>query len=143
MTTPKEYAARLDALGLEEVRVKAENVKEAKAAAAQLRIKKKELQNINREIAADMKIIRATYQAKIPAAGSTGGALLRGLGIGGVKGMKGAATSHQAAAKRKVKDQQARDLQPYEKLQNTIKNALAQIDIILAKIDSYILEESK
>jgi len=140
MSSPQEYADRIKALGLDKIEITINSVPEAKAAASQLRVAKKQLQQIKKEIAADMKVIRGAYQEKMPQAGSAGAGFMQTLGAFGVKGMKGQAKGHQADAKRKVKGQQDKALAPYEKLKLTVDGLVSQVDVGLAKIDGYILE---
>lgn len=140
MSSPQEYATRIKALGLDKMEINIRNVPDAKAASSQLRILKKQLQQIKKEIAIDIKTIKARYQAQIPQAGSGGGGLLRTVGAFGVKGMKGQAKQYEARAKQDIRNKQHKELDPYERVKLTVDDLITQIDATLAKIDAYLLE---
>lgn len=139
MSTPQEYADRIEAVGLNKIEITIGSVPEAKVAALQLRAAKKQLQQVKKEISADMRAIRATHQQQMSGTGSTGSGFMQTLGILGVKGMKGQAKSYQADAKRRVKGQQDKALAPYERLKLTVDSLISQIDVALAQIDGFIL----
>jgi len=140
MLSPQDYANRIKALGLDKLEINIRNLQEAKTTNAQLRVLKKQLQQIKKEIAVDIKTIKAKYQAQIPQAGSGGGGFLRTVGVFGVKGMKGQAKQYQALAKQDLRNRQHKELDPYERVKLTVDDLITQIDATLIKINAYILK---
>ena len=143
MSSAQAYLDRINALGIDKMATTITSVPDAKAKIAQLRVVKKQLQQIKKEISADIKTIRASYQEQIPSAGSGGATTMRTLGAFGVKGMKGKATNYQADAKRQIKAKQDKALEPYEKVKLVADSFLSQTDVWIAQMDGYVLDQSQ
>lgn len=144
MATHQAYLDRVEALDLEELdrHIEAiQSIEGAKATKAQLTATQKQLRYIKQELNAEIKAIRARYQAELSTAGATGGSVMGMLGAFGVKGMRGAGKSHQADAKRRLREKQNRELDPYNRVKLLIDGILAEIDKEKAKIDSYIFDQ--
>jgi hypothetical protein len=94
----------------------------------------KELRQIKRQVALEMKEIRLEYKDKATGAGSTGGTVLSLLG------KRGAGKSYQAASKRNINRQRDNALAPYEKIKGIIDQYLLAYDKVKVQIDQYLIK---
>lgn len=114
------------------LRFQISTVSEAKQALAEIRQIQKELRLIKRQMNDIMKAIRAKYASQSGNAGSSGATMMRLLGG------KGAARKHQADAKRRLKVQRDKELQPYDSVKRLIDDALVNADRSKLQIEQWM-----
>ena len=109
------------------------SVPEAKLAIKQLKLWKKELGFVKREIAAEQKGIRSQYTEQVRQQGSK----FRGGGGFG-KFIRAVQTSQRDANRRNLSN----TLQPYEQRKRDIEARISAVDQTILKIESYLLKNS-
>jgi hypothetical protein len=137
MTPAQDYIDRVGAvLGSEfidgrlRLEISTGDPKEAKAISSRLVQQQKQLRQIKKEIALDMKAIRVHYKAE---AASVEASLFTTI-FGGSR-------NNAANKRRAVNAQRDRTLYPYEAAKNTIDDLLTQMDGAKLKIKEWLSEQ--
>ncbi len=136
MAEPEVYMQRIRDMGFEDgLKIRAENIDEAKQSIKECRMYQKDLRQTKKLINLDMKEIRARYRDEIAGAGEGRKAVFSLLGS------KGLGTSMRAEAKREKRNERDSILEPYNTLKALIDGLVTDIDRAKIQLQTFIDEE--
>lgn len=136
MKTPDDYRHTLQKMGVVSLRIEASTKAEAKEALKRVRQLQQELRQVKREIALDVKTIRAHYRERKESAAAGSSAILT------LFGKRGAAGQVRASERRTLTSEADRQIRGYEDVKLTIDDLLTQMDKAKAQIEQYIRENT-
>jgi hypothetical protein len=132
MKSPQQYFNEIKENGLAHMEISASSIPEARKAHKEVIAAQKQLRKIKREINTDMKAIRDHYRQQSANAASGSSAVLE------IMGKRKTAGKVRAEAKRQLRRDRDRKLEPYDNVKQTIDDLLMQMDSVKIKIRNFI-----